>query len=414
MIDLDFRLTYTSKGILLAKEARMTEKLAQTLALVAKLADKFGARAGEHEKKESFPYENYADLRQTDYLKLSIPVEYGGLGASMGQIVRAQARLGEGCASTALVVSMHLAQIGRALDLGSWHAQAKNRIISAVINEGALLNNAATEPATGSPSRGGVPTTNAVAQSDGTWVINGRKTFTTGSPILDFITVSAAIDRGNEKPEVANFLLTKDTPGLSIEPTWDSLFMRLSGSHDVVLENVGVPAEAYLGATPKQTPEQLACNAGWLLTTAAVYFGIGRAAAKYAVNFARNRKPNSLTGSIAELPHIQEKIGRMETTLMSAEYVLYGVADAVDRLKAGKSEMSPQELPARIGAAKFLATNKAFEAVDLAIRIVGAVGLNMSEPLQRYYRDVRAGVHNPPMDDLSMTALGKALLTDNR
>jgi alkylation response protein AidB-like acyl-CoA dehydrogenase len=387
------------------------ERLAQFLALAAELADKFGERAEKHERENTFPYENYADLRQTDYLKLSIPMEYGGVGATLGEIVRAQVRLGEGCASTALVVSMHLAQIGRALDLHSWNASAKERIIKAVLDRGALLNNAATEPATGSPSRGGIPTTRAVLQSNGDWLINGRKTFTTGLPVLDFITVSATIDRGDEKPEVANFLLTKDTPGVSIDPVWNALFMRLSGSHDLVLENCRLPAEAYLGATPKQTPEQIATNAGWQLATAAVYFGVGRAAAKYAVNFARHRQPNSLSGAIAELPHIQEKVGRLETVLMSAEYALFAVADAVDHQKTGNAVMSPSELQGRIGAAKYLATNKAIEAVDLAIRIVGAVGLQMTEPLQRYYRDVRAGLHNPPMDDVSMIQLGKALLT---
>jgi alkylation response protein AidB-like acyl-CoA dehydrogenase len=57
-----------------------------------------------------------------------------------------------------------------------------------------------------------------------------------------------------------------------------------------------------------------------------------------------------------------------------------------------------------------LATNNAIAAVDLALRIVGSAGLSMELPLQRYYRDVRAGLGNPPMDDVSTVTLGKLAL----
>ena len=49
--------------------------------------------------------------------------------------------------------------------------------------------------------------------------------------------------------------------------------------------------------------------------------------------------------------------------------------------------------------------NKALEIVDLAMRIVGARSLSKQNPLQRYYRDVRAGLHNPPIDDMTITQL---------
>ena len=39
--------------------------------------------------------------------------------------------------------------------------------------------------------------------------------------------------------------------------------------------------------------------------------------------------------------------------------------------------------------------NQGMEVIDLAMRIVGAKSLEMDRPLQRYYRDMRAGLHNP-------------------
>jgi alkylation response protein AidB-like acyl-CoA dehydrogenase len=46
------------------------------------------------------------------------------------------------------------------------------------------------------------------------------------------------------------------------------------------------------------------------------------------------------------------------------------------------------------------------------MRIVGAKSLELSNPLQRYYRDVRAGLHNPPMDDMVISKLAKTAIED--
>src|SRR5699024_3369690 len=99
-----------------------------------------------------------------------------------------------------------------------------------------LLNNAATEPATGSPTRGGKPETVA-KQTKGGWLIAGRKTFTTMAPILDYFVVSASIDKTDK---VGSFLIKRSREGVKVEETWDSIAMKATGSHDLVLEEVYV------------------------------------------------------------------------------------------------------------------------------------------------------------------------------
>ncbi|MGG6449535.1 acyl-CoA dehydrogenase, partial [Pseudobacillus badius] len=56
-------------------------------------------------------------------------------------------------------------------------------------------------------------------------------------------------------------------------------------------------------------------------------------------------------------------------------------------------------------------TNSAIKIVDLSMRLAGAKSLQMSNPLQRYYRDVRAGLHNPPMDDMTISKLAQTAIT---
>ena len=59
-----------------------------------------------------------------------------------------------------------------------------------------------------------------------------------------------------------------------------------------------------------------------------------------------------------------------------------------------------------------MVTNNAIRVVDRAMRIAGIAGLSRDLPLERYYRDVRAGLSNPPMDDSVLSALADTALRD--
>src|SRR5260370_18345510 len=84
------------------------------------LADEFATRAAEHDRDGSFPFENYERMKQTGYLGLSVPVELGGMGASLLEMCLAQERLAQGCASTALAGTMHVAPSGQQATAGQW------------------------------------------------------------------------------------------------------------------------------------------------------------------------------------------------------------------------------------------------------------------------------------------------------
>lgn len=384
-----------------------TERQKQFVTLAGELADTFAKRAGENEWAGRFPYENYRDLHEAGYLRLTIPRELGGWGADILEVVLAQARLAQGCPSTTLVTTMHLTNLARigAGAQSSGSTALFESICREVVEHGALINNAASEPATGSPSRGGRFATTARRQADGSWVINGRKSYTTGSSILHFFLVTCSVE--DEAPASANLppltaqraslLVTRDTPGVRIEETWNSLGMRLSASHDLVLENVHVGPEAFTTVLNTLPPS---VQGPWALPLAALYLGIAQGARNEAVRFAKSRRPNSLNQPISSLPHIQEKVAKMDLALLQSETVLFGLAERCLRDAAGISA-------GQFAAAKYLATNHAVEVTDLAMRLVGGAALSLNLPLQRYYRDVRAGFNNPPMDDVTLALLSK-------
>ncbi len=361
------------------------------------LVEKFKKRAFKIDEEGTFPFENIQELKEAGYTRLSLESKYGGDELRLYDFLLFQELIAQGDASTALSIGWHM---GITMDLREkqpWNQQMLDFIFKE-IEKGALINTAATEPKTGSPTRGGKPETTAVKTKEG-WRINGRKTFTTMSPVLNYFLVKASIE-GEE--EIGLFLIPRETSGLSIEETWDMIAMRGTGSHDLVLENVDIKHDFLverLGGFKKNEPS------GWLLHIPACYMGTAIAARDYAVAFATEYSPNSIEGTISELPNVQRLVGEMELELMQARHFMYSVASKWDET----SDRSA--LAGELAAVKHVVTNSACTVVDKAMRIVGARSLQRSNPLQRYYRDVRAGLHNPPMDDMTIVNLAKQAFT---
>ncbi|MNM60051.1 putative acyl-CoA dehydrogenase YdbM [compost metagenome] len=355
----------------------------------------FKERADRIDKLGIFPMDNIQELTELGYTRSTLPASYGGYGLRVYDMVLLQETLASFDASTALSLGWHLSVVGELFEKRLW-TEGKLEFIAKEVQNGALLNRAASEAQTGSPTRGGRPGTTAVKKGD-SWVISGRKIFTTLSPVLTYFIVSAWID---EEQTIGQFLLHKDLEGLRIEETWDTISLRGTGSHDLILEDVTVGADQLVELGSKSVPAgpggQL--NA-WLLHIPACYLGIAQAARDYALNFANEYTPNSISGPISQLPNVQHLLGEIDLELMKARHFLYSVAAAYD------DESRRGYLSTELGAAKHIVTNSAISIVDKAMRVVGIRSLQNDNPLQRYYRDVRAGLHNPPMDDATLNKI---------
>jgi alkylation response protein AidB-like acyl-CoA dehydrogenase len=377
-----------------------TNTLEEKINLMKEMSERFLERAAKVDEEGSFPYENIQELVDSGYTQLTIPKEYGGAGISLFELVRLQEQIAIGDGATSLSIGWHMGIVKNLDEKKLWEEAVYKRVVEN-IKKGALLNGAASEPQTGSPTRGGRPTTTAEKISNG-WMLNGRKTFTTLSPVLDYFIVSAGV---KDSDETGNFLVHRSLEGVSIEETWDSIAMKGTGSHDLVLENVKVGEDDFV---EKFVPGKKGAN-GWLLHIPACYLGIAQAAQKYAIQFAKSYSPNSISGTIADIPSVQQRIGEMELHIMEAKSFLYSVAKQWD----DSTEEERADLNPELGAVKLVVTNKAIQVVDLAMRIVGARSLSIKNPLQRYYRDVRAGLHNPPMDDMTIQLLAKKAINSN-
>ena len=389
----------------------LTPPQRRVVALADDLAARFAERANGHDRDGSFPAENYADLHVSGYLRLVVPREYGGEGADVFTMALAQEHLARGDGATALATGMLIQLIGRTAEERAWPEPLFATICRSLAADGGLINGVVTEPELGSISRGGTPATTATP-ADGGWRINGHKIFATGGPALRYLVTAVTLPPSDAAPrgETANAIVQAGAPGLRVVDTWgDSLSLRTCGNADVFYEDVFVPADWLINRHPLGVPAAAPAASAWGLTVAAVYLGIGQAACGAACDYANARVPASLGKPIAELPHIQQWIGQMQVRLGAARAVLYDAA----RAWVGHPELRPGLAP-QIAAAKYLATNGACEATDIALRVAGGFSLTRALPLERYFRDARAGLFNPPQDDLALGLVGRAALGARR
>jgi acyl-CoA dehydrogenase len=207
--------------------------------------------------------------------------------------------------------------------------------------------------------------------------------------------------------EVIHFAVPLAAEGVRLEETWDTLGMRGTASHDVVLEDVFVPADRVMGRRPwGEFGVPLAAAAVHFAPVGgATYLGIAMGARDAAVAraTATSRGPNPLAG----LPRVHRQVGLMDAKLRVAWWALLG---AVDEL-GDDYAVDPQAL-ATVMIAKRQAVIDAIAAVDLAMDVLGGRAYFRSAPLERAYRDVRAGTFHPLTPEATLAYAGKLALGD--
>src|SRR5215467_8434070 len=94
-----------------------TERQQHFLQLAAAHAEDFKTRVTQHDRENTFPFENVAAMKASGYTNMTAPEELGGGGANVLDLVLAQECLGRGDLPTAISINMHLFAIGWISDL---------------------------------------------------------------------------------------------------------------------------------------------------------------------------------------------------------------------------------------------------------------------------------------------------------
>jgi alkylation response protein AidB-like acyl-CoA dehydrogenase len=393
-----------------------TDAGARLVAIAEELCEELAARAGEHDRDGTYPFEALEALKAIGYFAAPVPVELGGLGVSSAHdLVVASSRLARGDASVAIGVNMHLVAVlnmarrrEAAVAAGNERrARGFASTLETIARGGVVLAAAISERGQDLMRPGTVAT-----RTESGWRIEGRKMFCTMSPAATHLYVAVTCSDSDGIERYAYAMVPTDTPGVVVHDDWDALGMRASGSNSISLDGVELPESGVRGGFRVGDPlPYMERNLVAGLFHAAASLGIAESADQVA--------RRGLAGRINGDARPRMQVADNAIDLAASRGVLSRAALLIDQHRAANpaSDGTAEELGALFAeaqAAKAFVNEAAARIVDRALALSGGAGYLNGSPLARAYRDVKAGSFMHPLganrayDYLARVALGEA------
>jgi acyl-CoA dehydrogenase len=352
----------------------------------------------ELERQEyQFPYELWDKLSAAGLHGIGIAEEYGGSGGGPVEAAIVARELGRNLGGLAWVWAISAFAGARAIETAGSEAQ-KREHLSALAAGKARYAIAATEPSGGTDLLGGMRT--RAEQSNGGWVINGQKMWSTGAAEADFLLLIAktsAPDDGARHPGTTVFLVPRETPGIECRYI-PKIGMRAVGSCEVFLDEVQVDSSCVLGEVDRGFRALIPTLNHERVISAAMALGMLDGILEEAVAYALQRE--TFGRVIGSYQAIQHYIADMAIWQKECELLAFDVARR-------EEEGLPLEMEAKI--AKVSTSEHALAAADNGLQVLGGMGLSQETHLQRYWRDLRQFRVAPVSNEMARNSIAESL-----
>jgi alkylation response protein AidB-like acyl-CoA dehydrogenase len=351
------------------------------------------AAADEIESGRRLPLPLVHALADAGVFRLCVPRAFGGLEAHPSVLVTA------------------LATIAAADGSAGWCAMigATSGVVSAYLPEPVAREIYGTDPRT---VTGGVfaPRGTALPDGDG-YRVSGRWPFASGSEHCAWL-MGGCLVRGGGPPQARMMLVPASDA--RIVDTWNVAGLRGTGSHDLVIEDVFVPADrsvSLMTDRPRVGGALYAFPVFGLLAIgiAAVALGIARAAIDELVRLAREKSPYGSRRTLAERGVVQAEVAQAEALVRSGRAFLH---EAIERAWS-VAELDGTIATADRAALRLAATHattSAAKATDLVYNAGGGTSIYAASPLQRCFRDVHVATQHAMVAGSTLELAGRVLL----
>lgn len=329
------------------------------------------------DEAEEFPLEIIQKLGKLGLLGLPFPEKYGGGGADHLSYAILLEEVGKVDLGIALTIDADCTLAGFPLLHFGSEEQKQEWLLPLARGEiiGAF---GLTEPGSGSDA--GAMVTSAVLQGDG-WVINGSKCFITnaGAPNCTFVIIAAVTGkRANNKKEISNLIIPRNTPEFNISKPYNKLGFRTSDARELSFKNCRVPRDNLLGERGAGFRQFLATLDEGRLTIAAMSIGMAQRCFELSLKYAKERI--QFGQPIFNFQATQFKLADMAVNIELARLITYKAATLEDQGKPFTKE---------VAMAKLFASEIAQRAAADAVQIYGGAGFIKESVVERFYRDCR-------------------------
>jgi acyl-CoA dehydrogenase len=308
---------------------------------------------------------------------MSLPEEHGGAGAdllySVIQFEELWARgfTGVGFGLHSEIVAPYLLHYGT--------AQQKRQYLPRLASGELVGAIAMTEPAAGSDLQG-IRTT-AIRQADGSFLVNGSKTFITNGWLADLVIVVAKTDPAAGAKGTSLLLVERGMPGFEAGRRLKKLGLKAQDTCELFFSNVRVPAANLLGGQAHEN-RGFACLMQQLpwerLQIAITAVAAAQAAIEWTLQYVKDR--HVFGQPVAAFQNTRYKLAELQTQVQVARVFVDKCLELVaqDRLDTATASM-----------AKYWTSDLQCQVMDECVQLHGGYGYMWDYPITRAFADAR-------------------------
>jgi alkylation response protein AidB-like acyl-CoA dehydrogenase len=358
---VDFRFT---------EEQLMIQDVARRLA-----QEKIAPSAEHHDRTGEFPLDNIRTLGENGLMGIEVPAEYGGAGMDPISYVLAMIEIAHADCAHSTIVSVNNSLFCNGILTFGTEAQ-KQKYVRAIAEGKEIGAFALTEPQSGSDAT--AMRCKAAKQADGSFVINGKKSWITSGPVAKYIVLFAMTDPDKGARGITAFMVDTSKPGFHRGKTEPKLGIRASATCEIEFQDYVIAAEDVLGDEGHGFKIAMGVLDAGRIGIASQAIGVARAAYEATLAYVKERK--AFGQPIGAFQMTQAKIADMKCKLDAALLLT---------LRAAWVKGQGQRFSNEAAIAKLTASEAAMWITHQALQIHGGMGYSKEMPLERYFRDAK-------------------------
>lgn len=337
----------------------------------------FKPTAALTDRTETYPWDNITKLKQSGFMGMTIPRQYGGQARSYFETVLVIEEMARCCSTMGrITVEANMGAIGAVMKYGN---EQQKKMAADFVLSGDKPAICITEPDAGSAAT--EMTTTAIKKGD-KYIINGKKHWITGGGVSKFHLVFARIMEDGVNLGIAGFIaVLNETPGLVIGKRTPAMGVRGIPETDIIFEDMEIAKDMVLippSGLKKGFAGLMNAYNAQRVGAGTVALGIAQRAFEEARNYSLERI--QFGRPIAEFQGLQWMLSDMSIGLKAARALLHDAA-------LGAGEGFPDMCAS--AQAKVLASETALKVTQDALQIYGSMGYSRDLPMERLTRDAR-------------------------
>ena len=265
-----------------------TEEQLQIQSIAREFAQKrIAPVAAEFDRSGEFPRDNILEMGKLGLMGIEVPVEYGGAGMDATSYVLAMIEIAAADLAHSTIMSVNnTLYCNGILKFGT--EEQKHKYVTPIASGEAIGAFALTEPQSGSDAT--AMRCRAVKQADGSFVINGKKSWITSGSVARYILLFAMSDPERKAKGVTAFMIDTQRQGFSHGKKEPKLGIRASATCEIEFADYRAQPDEVVGKEGEGFRIAMGVLDAGRIGIASQAVGLARAAYTATLEYSRDRK----------------------------------------------------------------------------------------------------------------------------